>query len=616
MARKPHNYAHFQNLVNELKDQNAGNIASLQSHLEIQTDGLQSMKGFMLKELQTDADRLRKEKENRLEGRDSKGKKKEWVLPKGMRAGGGKGFMGMLGNFLSTALLGIPGGLRKFLPRTLGLPLLGVLARGIATLVAGPALIEALKAGFDQDTFSGGVTAFIDSYFAPRGKPYQSLAQAAFGGAGKGALIGMGLLGVRGAIIGGVLGGALSGLNHVFNEDKSKMDSGAVVKKMKTYLLDNLEAVFGIGVGIMGGKAGLAIFGFPGMIAGAILGAGIGYIGTGALKEMIKVEQGGEKDLGVAFKEGLKNWYMKMDWGTGIWPAGLGAAFGVSVFSKFGPHAMLAGGIFGAAAGLLGGPILSEALRIDKKEGKGMAEAMKKATWNYIVRTSKNRYVTSALAGATAGGILGGVGSLPGIIAGTIIGAVFGVIVQWLTDTIGNFAADQFKKVFGVEEIVSEEQRKYNEAVEKNAQKGSFTRKLLTAKSKRHFSGRALPGVKQGVDDPFTVMQRLKEEYLKHLVRGEGWSGTFDPVAAQKAAIAVKSVGERKGDWKRIEEEAMAIKLMQLKDRATAAEEWGGGEGGSIMQDQSVQNVNVNYFTEGQMDYLDMNGKGLIENVR
>jgi len=41
-----------------------------------------------------------------------------------------------------------------------------------------------------------------------------------------------------------------------------------------------------------------------------------------------------------------------------------------------------------------------------------------------------------------------------------------------------------------------------------------------------------------------------------------------------------------------------------------------GSSIGSIMQDQSVQKVDVNYFTEGQMDYLDMNGKGLIENVR
>ena len=208
MARKPHNYAHFQNLVNELKEQNAGNTASLQQHLEIQTDVLQSMKGFMLKGLQADADELRKDREKELEG-GKKGKgltgKSKLDLPRFS----GKGFMGMLGNFLSTALLGIPGGLRKFLPRSLGMALLPKLARGIALLVAGPALIEALKAGFDQDTFTGGVTAFIDSYFAPRGGPYQSLAKAAMGTAGKGALIGFALGGPKGAIIAGILSGAL-----------------------------------------------------------------------------------------------------------------------------------------------------------------------------------------------------------------------------------------------------------------------------------------------------------------------------------------------------------------------------------------------------------------------
>ena len=154
MARKPHNYAHFQNLVNELKDQNAGNIASLQSHLEIQTDVLQSMKGFMLKGLQSDADTLRKERENELEGKKDKRKALNMKSKMDMPRFSGKGFMGMLGNFLSTALLGIPGGLRRFMPRALGLALLPKLAKGVALMVAGPSLIKALQAGFDQKTFS------------------------------------------------------------------------------------------------------------------------------------------------------------------------------------------------------------------------------------------------------------------------------------------------------------------------------------------------------------------------------------------------------------------------------------------------------------------------------
>ena len=167
MARKPHNYAHFQNLVNELKEQNENNIAGLQTHLEVQTDVLLSMKGFMLKGIQADEADLRREKEERIEGKNKEKfggltKKSKFDLPRFS----GKGFMGMLGNFLSTALVGIPGGLRRFLPRSLGLMLLPKLARGIALMVAGPSLIKALEAGFDQKTFSGGVTSFIDSYFS------------------------------------------------------------------------------------------------------------------------------------------------------------------------------------------------------------------------------------------------------------------------------------------------------------------------------------------------------------------------------------------------------------------------------------------------------------------
>ena len=456
MARKPHNFVHFQNLVNDLKDHNKNNIATIEKQLEVQSSLLYSMRGLLIKEGDREKTRLRTEKENELEekkeGRKSLNMKSKVNMPRFS----GKGFMGMLGNFLSTALLGIPGGLRRFMPRSLGLALLPKLARGIALLVAGPSLIKALQAGFDQDTFSGGVTAFIDSYFSPSGGPYKSLAGAAAGGAGKGALIGFGLLGPRGAIIGGLLGGALTGLNHVFNADRGKMDSGAVVSKMKTHLLENLGSYASVAVGIMGGKAGLAIFGLPGMIAGTILGAGIGMIGSGAIKEMIKIEEGGEKDLGVAFREGLKEYYMKIDWGSGAGAAGAGAVFFGALGLKAGPHAGVAGALLGAGVGLLAGPILSEALRIDKNEGKGMADAMKTATWNYIKRSSKNPYITSAIAGATAGGILGSVGTLPGMVAGAIIGAVFGIIVTWLTEVVGTWAGEQFAKAFGIEKIKKE----------------------------------------------------------------------------------------------------------------------------------------------------------------
>ena len=372
MARKPHNYVHFQNLVDELKEQNEHNFAGLKTHLAIQTDVLQSMRGIMLQGIQQENVNLKKgegdactklantlsktllkgteieeeqtgvlsnmlgffRKKDKIDKREKKeerleqANKEKFGLTSKSKLNlprfSGKGFMGMLGNFLSTALIGIPGGLRRFLPRTLGMALIPKLARGVALMVAGPTLIEALQAGFSQKTFSGGVTAFMNSFFAEGGEGYTSLGSAAAGGAGKGALLGFGLLGPRGAIIGGILGGALTGLNNVFGADDGKMDSEGVMTKMKKYLLKNLETVAGVGLGIMGAKF-LMPLGLSGMIAGAVLGSAIGFIGSGAIREMMAVEEGGEKNLGVACRTGLKNWYMKIDWGSGGGAAGAGA---------------------------------------------------------------------------------------------------------------------------------------------------------------------------------------------------------------------------------------------------------------------------------------------------
>ncbi len=608
MARKPHNYVHFQNLVNELKEQNAGNTASLQNHLEIQTDVLQSMKGFMLKGLQSDADTLRKERENELEGKNKGGgltAKSKLDLPRFS----GKGFMGMLGNFLSTALLGIPGGLRKFLPRSLGMAMLPKLARGVALLVAGPALVEALKAGFDQNTFTGGVTAFIDSYFSPRGGPYTSLAEAAMGTAGKGALLGFALGGPKGAIMAGILSGALGGLNHVFGSDDGKMDSAGMMTKMKEYLLKNLEKVAGVGLGIMGAKF-LMPLGLSGMIAGAILGGAAGFIGAGAIREMIKVEKGGEKDLGVAFRTGLKNWYMKIDWGSGGGAAGAGAVFGAAMGAPMGPVGMLAGALFGAAAGLVGGPILSEALKINENEGKGMADAMKTATWNFIKRQAKNPYVTSALAGAAAGGILGGVGSLPGIIAGAIIGAIFGVIVQWLTNTIGAFAGEQFAKAFGIEKMLSPAEK----ALETARASASFqSKQLATQKKGTFFAGSARQNIgKKGKADPYEQMQTLYSGYLQALAEGRAQGmyqekGVFHPSAASHVARTTDVLKKDSAEF-----DAIKLKFLQNKLNEDA-NSGAGNQSGASLYHTDYSSVNNSTTVQQNHEFVNMDGGGLLD---
>ncbi len=616
MARKPHNYAHFQNLVNELKEQNAGNIASLQSHLEIQTDVLQSMKGFMLKGLQADQADLRKEREKELEGKKDKRKSLNMKSKLDMPRFSGKGFMGMLGNFLSTALLGIPGGLRRFMPRALGLALLPKLARGVALMVAGPSLIKALQAGFDQKTFSGGVEAFINSYFSPSGGAYTSLAEAAAGGAGKGALIGFGLLGPRGAIIGGLLGGALTGLNHVFAEDKSKMDSAGVMTALKSHLMENLTKYIGGAGAFLGAKTFMAL-GPAGMIAGGLLGAGIGIIGAGTIKEMMKVEQAGEKDIGKAFRQGLKNYLVSEEFApvAKLMPYGAGL-FGAAAFAGFGPAGMLAGMILGAGAGIIGGPVLVEALKAQGTEGGALADHMKTALWKYL---KNSPYIQKALFGAGLFGIAGMMGLGPlGLVAGIFVGGIVGIIAQWITETLGDLAGATFKKAFGVEKILSPAEKAFEEAKKKHGRRGSYTHDLLSAKAPGHLM-RIGSGLTKGVDDAFTVMQRLKEEYLK--ITGTPWlTGKFDPVAAQEAGHLVHSSGKykKKDDWERLKAETQGIRLLQMRDRLEEAKRQSSrpdtGSIGSIMQDQSVQNVDVNYFTEGQMDYLNMN-TGIIDRI-
>ena len=436
MARKPHNYSHFQNLVNELKDQNKNNIATIEKQMEVQSALLYSMRGLLLKGVNADKVKDRKDRENELEekkeGRKELNMKSKMNLPRFS----GKGFMGMLGNFLSTALMGIPGGLRRFMPASLGMALLPKLARGIALLVAGPALVQALQAGFDQDTFSGGVRAFIDSFFSPSGGAYKSLAEAAAGGAGKGALIGFGLLGPRGAIIGGVLGGALTGLNHIFAEDKSKVDSKNVMNKVKEHLYKNFIPYMGLGGAALFGKMGM-LFGPAGMVAGAILGAGIGIIGAGTIKEMMEIERATGADWKSAMTAGLVKWFSS-DQMKGVleFAPGGGALFGALVLSKFGPAGMMAGLILGAGAGLLAGPVLAEALRIDKAEGKGMANAYKKALVEYF---KASPYARKMVAGGALGGIAGAfltAGSIPGILGGMILGAALGYALQVVTDEL------------------------------------------------------------------------------------------------------------------------------------------------------------------------------------
>ena len=122
MARKPHNYVHFQNLVEELKSHNELNNEMIAEKLDQNNAILTKMLNFDVTKIKNDKI---KDKEDRLEDKGKKWKGLDSKSHMKIQRLSGKGFMGMLGDFLSTALLGIQGGLRKFLPAKLGMGLMG-----------------------------------------------------------------------------------------------------------------------------------------------------------------------------------------------------------------------------------------------------------------------------------------------------------------------------------------------------------------------------------------------------------------------------------------------------------------------------------------------------------
>ena len=605
MARKPHNYTHFQSLVSQLKEQNDDNFATLSSHLEAQTSILQSLKGAKLKELQQDQADLRKDKENRLEGK--KGGKKEIKMPGFLK--GGKGIMGGIGQFLSTALLGIPGGLRKFMPRALGIPLMFGLARGMAAMLVGPHLIEALSAAFDQKSFSGGFEAFINSYFTPSGTPYKTLWGAASGGAGMGLLAGLAILGPRGAIIGGILGGALTGLNHILKEDKSdsKMKSGDVMTKIKTHLKENIKTYAGVGMALKGAMWGWRA-GPAGMIAGAIIGAGIGIIGAGTIMEMMEVEAGGEDNYGVIFKQGLIN-YLKSDEFKAVQDLApwAGGAAGAALFAGLGPAGMIAGMILGAGAGIVAGPVLLEALTSKEGTGKKLASVAGEALWNYL---KSSKYLRGGLFGAALFGGAGAMGLGPvGMIAGAIIGAVIGVLTTWITYAVSDFVGPKLAKVFGLDTItmkeglagviggttntekdrewgrtqkkrIAKQQAILNDLEQRSGKKGALlglraglSEQLVTANPTDYQYRFGSMGKTKGTGglNHFGVMSQLKDEYLIQLKKLGGkptdeWGKVHDRAARAASGLITSSEFGEKDSHAANLEEAFALRLLAAND--------------------------------------------------
>ena len=168
---------------------------------------------------------------------------------------------------------------------------------------------------------------------------------------------------------------------------------------------------------------------------------------------MMKVEACGEKDYGKIFRKGLENYLMSDEFDGSALPWA-GGFFGAAAFSGFGPAGMIAGMILGAGAGIIGGPVLAEALKAQKGEGGSLAGHMKTQLWKYL---QSSPYLKHALLGA---GLFGGAAMLGlgpvGLVAGIVIGGAIGIIATWvgkaLEDLMGTTGANSVMgKLFGKE---------------------------------------------------------------------------------------------------------------------------------------------------------------------
>ena len=286
--------------------------------------------------------------------RDSKGNvsfKPGNLLPK-------KGFLGDLSkglsSFLSTALLGIAG--KGFLGSvlrgiTLGSGFAMKFAKGLGLALLAPTIFDALGEAFKQKDFSSGLKTFVDTLF--KQDDARSFGENLAKNAGTAAVLGLSVGGIPGAILGGLIGAATVALPKVFGQEDIKPSQ--LYTKIKDYMSTTLFGSANSGGVLIGGLLGTKLgagFGPAGMVAGAILGSGVGFLGGTLVKAMERSETE-EGELLDIFKDQLKkdilaNPAMTMTIG--------GATVG-SLIGAFTPVGMVGGAIIGAGLGYASGSI-------------------------------------------------------------------------------------------------------------------------------------------------------------------------------------------------------------------------------------------------------------------
>jgi hypothetical protein len=292
MARRRQERANFESLINMLHDQNDQQLQAQHGT----TRAIVSLNDYLF---QQDRAEMRAQLEAEMEAKDQ-----ETRSSSGRGTSGGipvpklprKGLGGLIASFLGTSLLGGKGFnlLKALLPSgKIPFTVPKLFVRGLLGAAVIPSIIKAIDDGqviADRSGASGissAISAFLTGNKDKAGKTdIASLAQSIAGGTIKGAGIAAMIpgLGVRGVLIAAAIGGAASGIATFWGNDRTAKNLDEVGNIISKFLFGENQIVTGLAIMGAGTTAlmmkvmpSFAKFGLPGMLAGAVVGAGLGY---------------------------------------------------------------------------------------------------------------------------------------------------------------------------------------------------------------------------------------------------------------------------------------------------------------------------------------------------
>jgi hypothetical protein len=247
---------------------------------------------------------------------------------------------GLIPDFLSTMLTGKAGFFSGLKSALSGKAMMG-LGRGVAGLLVGPQLLEAVEAAFAEKDMKSGIIAGLNAFFDDKSSYKEKL--------GLGALAGFAFAGPKGLLAGVLVAGLWGGLQYIAENWGTELGLGKDKETAMKTLVN--EYVFGPAGGLLLGTAvGFKTFGLPGAVIGAALSAA-GLIITDVIENYSNQPVDSKNIFGAVLDSVMT--FPKTT--TALTGAGIG--FAMASGGGLNPLTGLGGAILGGVLGFIAGAI-------------------------------------------------------------------------------------------------------------------------------------------------------------------------------------------------------------------------------------------------------------------